>query len=50
MADEQAAAQQNAPQQQFSLQRIYCKDVSFESPATPEIFRKSYQPKVNVTC
>ena len=48
MADEQAAAQQNAPQQQFSLQRIYCKDVSFESPATPEIFRKSYQPKVNV--
>lgn len=48
MADEQAAAQQNPPQQQFSLQRIYCKDVSFESPATPEIFRKSYQPKVNV--
>ncbi len=48
MADEQAAAQQDAPQQQFSLQRIYCKDVSFESPATPEIFRKSYQPKVNI--
>ena len=48
MADEQAAAQQDVPQQQFSLQRIYCKDVSFESPATPEIFRKSYQPKVNI--
>jgi len=49
MADEQqAAAQQDAPQQQFSMQRIYCKDVSFESPATPQVFRKSYQPKVNV--
>jgi len=35
MADEQAAAQEQAPQQQFTLQRIYTKDVSFESPSTP---------------
>ena len=28
--------------------RIYSKDVSFESPATPGIFGKQWQPKVNV--
>jgi preprotein translocase subunit SecB len=48
MAEEQAASQQNPPQQQFALQRIYSKDISFESPATPGIFAKKWQPKVNV--
>jgi len=47
MAEEQAASQEQ-PQQQFAMQRIYNKDISFESPATPDIFRKQYQPKVNV--
>jgi preprotein translocase subunit SecB len=47
MAEEQAASQEQ-PQQQFAMQRIYNKDISFESPATPEIFRKQWQPKVNV--
>ena len=41
MADEQI-------QQQFAMQRIYTKDVSFESPATPGIFKKQWQPAVNV--
>ncbi|MFK8041929.1 protein-export chaperone SecB [Congregibacter sp.] len=48
MAEEQAAATQEPAQQQFVLQRIYNKDLSFESPATPEIFKKQWQPKVNV--
>jgi preprotein translocase subunit SecB len=48
MADEQQAASQEQPQQQFVMQRIYNKDISFESPATPAIFRKQWQPKVNV--
>jgi preprotein translocase subunit SecB len=47
MAEEQAANQQQ-PQQQFAMQRIYNKDLSFESPATPGIFKKQWQPKVNV--
>lgn len=47
MAEEQAAAQEQ-PQQQFVMQRIYTKDLSFESPATPDIFKKQWQPKVNV--
>lgn len=46
MAEEQAASQQG--QQQFAMQRIYNKDLSFESPATPGIFRKQWQPKVNI--
>lgn len=44
MAEQQAA---KVPQQ-FTMQRIYIKDLSFESPATPEIFKKQWQPKVNV--
>lgn len=47
MAEEQAAAQEQTPAQ-FAMQRIYTKDVSFESPASPNIFRKQYQPKVTV--
>ncbi|MEH6589236.1 MAG: protein-export chaperone SecB [Halioglobus sp.] len=50
MADEevQAAGQQEPPQQQFVMQRIYAKDLSFESPSTPDVFKKQWQPKVNV--
>ena len=40
MAEEQAAAQEQASQQQFVTQRIYTKDISFESPATPNVFRQ----------
>jgi len=47
MADEQVGSQEPV-QQQFAIQRIYNKDLSFESPSTPAIFRKQYQPKVNV--
>lgn len=35
-------------QQQLSLQRIYLKDVSFEAPSTPDIFKEAWQPEVNV--
>ena len=48
MAEEQAASQEEQPQQQFSMQRIYTKDLSFESPATPDVFKKQWQPQVNV--
>ena len=30
------------------MQRIYTKDISFESPATPGVFRKQWQPKINI--
>jgi len=49
MAEEQeGAAATEQPQQQFAMQRIYAKDLSFESPATPNIFKTQWQPQVNV--
>ena len=33
---------------QFALQRIFIKDLSFESPKSPEIFRTQWQPKINL--
>lgn len=32
----------------FGLQRVYLKDVSFESPRAPEVFRNDWQPTLNV--
>lgn len=40
-ADEQPAVQ-------FSLQRIYVKDLSFESPKSPAVFQTQWSPKVNL--
>jgi preprotein translocase subunit SecB len=49
MAEEQATGSETQqPQQQFVMQRIYAKDMSFESPATPNVFKQQWQPKVNV--
>ncbi|RRJ83108.1 protein-export chaperone SecB [Aestuariirhabdus litorea] len=49
MAEEQQnTAADNSKQPQFSLQRIYVKDISFESPKSPEMFRKEWRPKVNL--
>lgn len=47
MADEQAANAQQAGQQ-FAIQKIYTKDLSFEAPGTPAIFRKQWQPQVSI--
>ena len=36
-------------QQQFSIQKIYLKDVSFESPNAPSVFTEGeWKPEVNV--
>ncbi len=55
MADEQqnaaegaGAAAEGQQQQQFVLQRVYLKDLSFESPGAPDVFRKEYRPQINV--
>ena len=32
----------------FAIQRVYLKDVSFESPSSPESFRQSPKPSVNL--
>lgn len=38
--------EQQAPQ--FNIQRIYTKDVSFETPNSPAIFQKEWQPEVKL--
>jgi len=38
--------QQNGPQ--FTVQRIYTKDISFETPISPAIFTEKWEPQVNV--
>ena len=42
----QGAAQEQ--QAQFSIQRIYTKDISFETPNSPEIFQKEWKPEVKL--
>jgi preprotein translocase subunit SecB len=36
------------PSQQFAIQRIYTKDISFETPASPGIFLEKWEPQVGV--
>lgn len=40
--------QQSEQKQQFVIQRIYSKDVSFEAPNTPQIFIEEIQPEIKV--
>ncbi|MEI8632215.1 protein-export chaperone SecB [Vibrio sp. PP-XX7] len=42
------AAQQQEPEQNFAIQRIYLKDVSFEAPSSPNIFQQDWNPNVNL--
>ena len=42
----QATTEQATPQ--FSIQRIYTKDISFETPNSPAIFQKDWKPEVQL--
>ncbi len=33
---------------EFALERIYVKDLSFESPRSPDVFRESWQPQIQL--
>ena len=48
MTEESTAAGAEAPatDPQFAIQRIYLKDLSFETPQGPSVFTKQWQPKV----
>lgn len=46
--NEQNTANQEAQGPQFSVQRVYIKDASFESPNAPGIFTSPWQPEVGV--
>lgn len=44
MTDENAAQAQG----QFAIQRIYCKDISLETPNSPAIFQQQWQPEADL--
>lgn len=44
--DSNAAAQEG--KQQFAIQKIYVKDISFEAPAAPKVFTEEWDPKHNL--
>jgi len=41
-----ATSEQTAPQ--FAIQRIYTKDISFETPNSPAIFQKDWKPEIQL--
>lgn len=45
---EQAAPQQQNQETQFMIQRVYVKDLSYETPNTPQIFQQQWEPELNL--
>jgi len=43
-----ADASKQDSQTHFSIQKIYVKDLSFESPGSPQIFLEKWEPDVNL--
>ncbi|MBK8817196.1 MAG: protein-export chaperone SecB [Methylococcaceae bacterium] len=41
------AEETNSLEKQFSIQKIYTKDLSFETPNAPKIFREKWEPIVD---
>tara|TARA_R110000868_G_scaffold380784_1_gene646978 strand:+ start:158067 stop:158519 length:453 start_codon:yes stop_codon:yes gene_type:complete len=33
---------------QFAIQRLYVKDLSFEAPNTPNVFKEEWKPEINL--
>jgi preprotein translocase subunit SecB len=48
MADEKEAAQTETQEQQFIIERIYVKDISFEAPNSPDVFTQDWEPDTNL--
>ncbi len=42
------AASTEAPKVEFAIQRIYTKDISFETPNSPQVFQQEWKPEVKV--
>ncbi|GGA89064.1 protein-export protein SecB [Neiella marina] len=49
MSEEVQANGTAAPEApQFAIQRLYIKDISFESPNAPDVFQKEWKPEVKL--
>ncbi|MDF2690228.1 MAG: protein translocase subunit secB [Gammaproteobacteria bacterium] len=42
------SAEQSQSQIEFAIQKIFTKDISFESPNSPLVFKDQWQPEANV--
>lgn len=42
------AAESTKEEQQFTIERIYIKDISFEAPNSPAIFKKDWEPDTSL--
>lgn len=40
--------QNNTEQHQFFIQRVFTKNISFESPNSPQIFQEEWEPELNL--
>lgn len=40
--------EQKQDEPQFMIQRVYIKDLSFETPNSPAVFRDEWEPKLNL--
>ena len=48
MATEEQTNQQDQAEQQFIIERIYIKDISFEAPNSPSVFTQVWDPDTNL--
>jgi preprotein translocase subunit SecB len=48
MAEENAPSTEEKQAAKFIIQKIYTKDVSFESPNSPDIFREEWKPQLDL--
>ena len=42
------AEEQQTSEKQFSIQKIYTKDLSFETPSSPKIFTEKWEPTIDL--
>ena len=48
MSDTKKATEEQSNEPHFSIEKIYLKDVSFESPAAPAVFTDEWNPEINM--
>ncbi|MFA5626340.1 MAG: protein-export chaperone SecB [Thiohalomonadaceae bacterium] len=46
--NDKQAEQSDAQERHFAIQRVYLKDVSFETPNSPAMFTVQWQPSINI--
>ena len=48
MAEENAVKEEEQQEARFVIQKIYTKDISFETPNSPDIFREEWNPELDL--